>query len=152
MDFVESRMEDVPGTTAARTTHHNHFGQGASDPLRQHRKADIDRKLRDLLDNKIWLRKAVDTIVMGYLPSTSGNKRQEAEDYARRLLWQLTHGISTTFQRDRQTLLKILSVQVNALTDRQGALVNQIKNEHPSRVVEQAIQHTPTKWLLIIQT
>ena len=25
-------MDDVPGTTAARTTHYNRFGQGASDP------------------------------------------------------------------------------------------------------------------------
>ena len=141
----------MSGTTAARTTHHNHFRQGASDPLRQHRKADTDQKLRDLRDNEIHLRKAVDTLVMGYLPATSGAKHQESEDYAHRLLRQLTHEISTTFQQDQQTLLKTLLAQVNALLDRQGALVDQIKNEHLSRVVEQAIQHTPTQWLLVIQ-
>ena len=88
---------------------------------------------------------------MGYLPATSGAKHQESEDYAHRLLRQLTHEISTTFQQDQQTLLKTLLAQVNALLDRQGALVDQIKNEHLSRVVEQAIQHTPTQWLLVIQ-
>ena len=118
---------------------------------RGHRKANIDRKLRDLQDDKIHLRKAVDTLVMGYLPTTSGTKRRDADDYARRLLRQLMHGISTTFQQD-QELLETLSAQINALANRRNALTDQIENNQPSQGVEQAIQQSPTDWLLVVQT
>ena len=88
---------------------------------------------------------------MGYLPNTSGAKRQEAEDYARRLLRQLKNGISTTFQQD-QKLLETVSAQINALAERRKALTNQIENKQPSQGVEQAMQQTPTSWLLVVKT
>ena len=66
---------------------------------------------------------------MGYLLTTSGaKKRREAENYAHRLLRQLTHEISTTFQQ-HQKLLETVLAQINALAARRDALTNQINNE-----------------------
>ena len=88
---------------------------------------------------------------MGYLPATSGARRQEAEDYACRLLRQLTHRISTTFQQD-QNLLETVSAQINALAERRNAFTDQIENKQPSKGVKHAIQQLPTDWLLVPQT
>ena len=88
---------------------------------------------------------------MGYLPTTSGAKRREAEDYAHRLLSQLTHGISTTFQQDRK-LLETVSAQINALAGQRDALTDQIENKQPSQGGKQVIQQMNTNWLLVVQT
>ena len=107
--------------------------------------------MRDLDDNQIRLYTAVDTLVMGYLPNTSGAECREAEEYARQILRQLTNIISTTFQQDRK-LLETVSAQINALAERHNALTNQIKNKQPSKGVKHAIQQSPTDWLLVLQT
>ena len=84
----------------------------------EHSRTISEHKLNDLEEDVLRLCKAVNTLVIGYCPSTYGMKRYEAEAYAKKLLHELTSETKAMFKRDRTSIFKQIAAKANAVIDK----------------------------------
>lgn len=73
---------------------------------RQQTQANIIWNLEDLDEDQIRVRKAVETLVIGYLPGTSDTRHREAINYFCQLLRQLVYAMSKTIKQKQTPLVE----------------------------------------------
>ena len=77
-----------------------------------------ERRLNDLKEDALRLRKAVNTLVLGYCSNTYGVARCDAKAYAKKLLHELTSETKAMFKRDRTSIFKQIAAKANAVIDK----------------------------------